>query len=707
MRIYFPVVFSLFIVSTIFMMSSIEGVFAEEIVAIGTGFEDSTILELKNSRGNVADIDTVRIWLSGENEFKSFKTEQGWMGKNTPQGVIIFTSQNDVKPGESVKFGIKTTNENPTINWKAVDPNGVVISSASTQITNSENVQDSSDLNQPKIITIKDESIFRFIPERPSSNSEFRVVGENFVPNQNLDFYIGSKLVNSILVDDDGKILFTSKTPEIVDDERTEFVLRDSGGNEKTISIRVPTLENREISEDIKLSLGNTPQQVKRGEVITLTGMATPNSTLTITSKHPEGDIIGINTIQVGFDGKWSYDNLFSPDLELGTISIEINDGKSTALRNIEVISSKLINIKSMKSMYEAGEVIEFQGTAIPDKEMSVILEDPIGAEIFSRSVSVSESGNVEFNIEIPRGSIEGTYVLLAFQDNEEGITTFGIGQEPESILVLRPLKLNFPSGDDAQISIQGEPNSQISIIVIDSADREKLSDTLNLGPDGREIYRIETESLATGAYTINAKRGESSGSAIFTIGLTTGSGAISVQTTRDEYSQGEQILILGNTGSVNVLLDVTISNPNGEVIKKINTFSDRFGVFKIDNFRVPTDAIAGTWKIDVKSGGNFKESTFTVSGEDLGLVVFVDKSSYSPTELVNIEGSGARLSASVIIKIFDSEGEKIQELSITAKNNGDYLTMWQVPTDLKAGEYEIIADDSQSNASVKITIVE
>ena len=80
---------------------------------------------------------------------------------------------------------------------------------------------------------------------------------------------------------------------------------------------------------------------------------------------------------------------------------------------------------------------------------------------------------------------------------------------------------------------------------------------------------------MATGAYTLNAKRGESSGSALFTIGLTKGSGAISVQTTRDEYKPGEQILILGNTGSINVLLDITIQDSNGDVVKKIETFSD------------------------------------------------------------------------------------------------------------------------------------
>ena len=117
---YSVVLFSLLLISSIILMSSFESSFADDIVATSIGFEDSVILELKNSRGNTENIDTVRIWLSGDNEFKSFKTEQGWMGKNTPQGVIIFTSQNDVNPGEGVKFGIKTTEQNPIINWKGI-----------------------------------------------------------------------------------------------------------------------------------------------------------------------------------------------------------------------------------------------------------------------------------------------------------------------------------------------------------------------------------------------------------------------------------------------------------------------------------------------------------------------------------------------------------------------------------------------------------
>ena len=698
-------VFSLLLISSIIFVSGFDTSFADEVIATSTGFEDSTILELKNNRGNTASIDMVRIWLSGENDFKSFKTENGWMGKNTPQGVIVFTSQNEIGPGQSVKFGIKTVESNPVINWKALDSKGEVISSASTIVTKSEVSENKPELNEPKVVTIKENSNFRFIPEKPASNSYFRVVGENFVPNQLLDFYIANELKETVKVDSDGKILFTSKLPAISDDERTEFILRDSGGNEKTLSIRIPQLENREIADIIKLSLGNTPQEVKRGDVITLDGMATPNTTLTITTKISNGDIIAIDTIQVGFDGKWTYDNLFAPDLELGVVSIEIEDGKSKALRNVQVISAKLINIKSTENSIEVGNTMMFEGTAIPNEEMSVILEDAIGTEIFSRTVSVGESGIVEFSIDIPRGSVEGTYILSAFQGNESGISVFGVGQEPEPILIVRPMKLNFLASEEIIIEIQGSANAQIAIILIDSADREKFSDTLNLGPDGKELYRIVPGELGSGAYTLNAQRGESSGSAVFTIGLTTGSGAISIQTTRDEYKQGEQILILGNTGAINVLLDITISDADGKVIKKIETFSDRFGVFKIDNFRIPLDGELGIWKVNAKSGGNFKETEFSVSGEDTPLSIIINKSSYDTNELMDISGSGARMSATVTIKIINLEGIKIDELNITAKSNGEYLTIWRIPADLESGEYNMTVDDGASNVSVKFII--
>ena len=701
---YSVVLFSLLLISSIILVSNFESSFADDVVATSIGFEDSVILELKNSRGSTDNIDSVRIWLSGDNEFKSFKTEQGWMGKNTPQGVIIFTSQNDVNPGEGVKFGIKTTEQNPTINWKALNTNGEVITSATTKIIISETANDEIELNNPKNIGINNDSTFRFIPEHPSSNTDFRVVGENFVPGQSLDFYIQNDFTQKVKVNDDGKILFTSKIPKIINDERTEFVLQDLGGNEKIMSLRILQTENREISEIIKLSIGNTPQDVKRGETITLTGVATPNSTITITSKHPNGDIINTDTILVGADSKWEYQTLFSPELILGNISIEIDDGMNTILRNFNVISAKLINVLTEQTMYQPGETVYFSGTGKPNQEISISLEDSVGTEIFSRSVSVGETGNIQFEIPIGRDAVEGTYILYLFQGDGEGITTFGVGQEPEAILILDPIKLNFNVSENVDILIQGVSNGQVSLILIDSANREIFSDSINLGPDGIELYEISSDKLSSGAYTLNAQRGESMDEARFTVGFTTGSGAITVQTTRNDYLQGEQILILGKTNTKNVLLDVTISDPNGKVIKRFETFSDLSGVFKIDNFRIPMDGKTGIWKIDAKSGGNFKQTEFEVTSDNETMIIILEKDNFNISETMNIQGSGAS-GATITLTVINLDGEKIAELNFAAKNNGKFSTIWQIPLDVKSGEYEVHVDDGLKNASEKFTI--
>ncbi len=698
------VIFSIFLISSLIIISATDNVFAEEIVVKSTSFEDSTILELSNNRGNDVNVNTVRIWLSEDNEFKTFKTEQGWTGRNTPQGVIIFTAQNELNPGESVKFGIKTILENPVINWKAVDLEGNVISSASvkTQELNSDvNVS----INQPKSTGIKDESSFRFIPEKPSSGSSFRVIGENFVPDNNLDFYIGDDLTEKIHVDNNGRILFTSKLPEIKNDERIEFALVDSSGNEKILSIRIHEVENREFGNLIKLSLGNTQQEVKRGETIILQGMGTSGSTLTITSKQKSGDILAIETIQVPFNGKWEYEAVISPEIDLGTFSIQVTDGVNNILRNFEVISAKVINITSVQTKYEVGEKVYFEGTGIPDKDMSVILEDPVGTEIFSRSFSIDDSGRINFEIDIPRSAIEGTYVLMTFQDDEQGLTIFGVGQEPEPIILLRPTKLNFNAEERVDISIQGPVNSQISLIIIDSADREKISESINLGPDGKEIYSINVGELGSGVYSINAKRGESSGSATFTIGLSTGSGEITVQTIKEEYNQGDQILIIGKTEKPNVLLDVLIKDPNGKTIKNLRTFSGADGMWQVDNFRIPTDGELGKWEITAKSGSNFRLTEFLVEGKEVKIAVIIDKESYTASDYINISGSGARMGATVTVKIFDSNEQVIQILNINAKSNGEYTTMWVVPSSIETGEYTITVDDGATNSSIKFVI--
>ena len=680
-----------------------------EIIANSFGLENSTILELKNSRGNSVEIDSVRIWLSGENSFQSFKTEQGWMGKNTPQGVIIFSSQDLLKPGEVVKFGIKTSVEKPVINWKALDTNGNIIKTA--QIITDTEITDVKEIIQPKSVAIKDDSTFRLIPTKLSPGSDFRVIGNNFVPNQSLNFYINEKITNTFSTDSNGNFLITNQVPESTNAERTQFLISDSVGAETEISIRLTEQEKRTIGQSIQLVFDETPTTVKRGDSITLQGVATPENTLTITSSQNTLGIISIETITTGSDGKWSFENLFSPELELETITIKISDGKDLIERNIDVISSKLIRINSEEPRYEPGDVITFTGNAIANTDLLYYLEDPKGSEIISDLITVDSSGIITFEIQTELSQMKGTYVLHANQGKENGISVVGLGEEPVEVIVVDSTKLNYNTNEKIKIQIQGQPNATVAIIILDDSSKEKISDTVNLGADGFHTYEIESNELSVGTYVVEVRHGKARGDTVFSIGLTQGSGVITMQTTKDEYNAGESILLMGNTGA-NSLLTLTLYNSEGTVVKQVEVFTSKNGAFQSDKFRIPNDPEIGQWSIKAKSGGNTAEHSFTVTKILEGVAVLVDKESrtYSLSEIITISGAGANPSTSIDIKFLDSGGNEISDkLTIYATNTGAYITSIPVaviiPSDLVPGEFTILVEDPLTSSSTTITV--
>ena len=680
-----------------------------EIIANSFGLENSTILELKNSRGNNVEIDSVRIWLSGDNSFQSFKTEEGWMGKNTPQGVIIFSSQDLLKPGEVVKFGIKTSVEKPIINWKALDANGNIIKTAQT-ITDTE-ITDSKEIFQPKSVAIKDNSTFRLIPTKLSPGSDFRVIGNNFVPNQSLNFYINEKITKTFSTDSNGNFLITNQVPESTNVERTQFLISDSVGAETEISIRLTDQEKRTIGHTLQLVFDEIPTTVKRGQTITLQGVATPETTLTVTSSQNTLGIISIEAITAGFDGKWSFENLFSPELELETITIKVSDGKDLIERNIDVISSKLIRINSEEPRYEPGDIITFTGNAIANTDLLYYLEDPKGTEIISDLIRVDSSGIITFEIQTELSQMKGTYVLHSNQGKETGISVVGLGEEPVEVIVVDSTKLNYNTNEKIKIQIQGQPNATVAIIILDDASKEKISDTVNLGADGFHTYEIESTELSVGTYVVEVRHGKARGDTVFSIGLTQGSGVITMQTTKDGYNAGESLLLMGNTGA-NSLLTLTLYNPEGAIVKQIEVFTSKNGAFQSDKFRIPNDPEIGQWSIKAKSGGNTAEHSFMVTKILEGVAVLVDKESrtYSLSEIITISGAGANPSTGIDIKFLDSADNEISDkLTIYATNTGEYITSVPVaviiPSDLVPGEFTILVEDPLTSSSITITV--
>ena len=707
----FLVILCMCILSASILILSDQPVHAQQSITVSSiGLDSTSIIEFKNNMDNNFSIDSVKVWLGKDDSFKSFKTEKGWTGKFEAGGqMLVFSSENSIKPGFSAKFGIKTNSEYPTINWKALDVDSNTLQSAAT-ITKKSSGSIHQDVTQPTKTTTKtainDNSSFRFIPEKPSIGSDFRIIGQNFIPNQNLDFYIDDKLIKSIKITSDGNFISTAAIPNNISEKRTDFTLIDSGGTEKTNSIRLYDNQNREMSEDIKMSISHTSKTVKRGDTITIKGNATPDSTLTLTSKDAQGKILDITTVISGFDGKWNYEKLFPNDLKLGKTSMEITDGKTTIVRDFELISSQLINISPLQNRYEAGDTVRFTGTAIPNQQISVEVEDPLGVEIFSSTTNVDGTGEVFFDVDTSTNVVEGTYVLRAFQGAESAIAVVGIGEKPQQILLVNTAQLNYSSGSIVDLKIHGEPRSSVSIVVVDESAKTKISDTIQIDENGNYVYNIESSEIGTGAFTVELRHGNSRGTTIFTVGLATGSGPITFQPTRNEYLQGEQLVIIGKTGN-SALLNVEIIDPNGQIFRTFETFSDSVGTFKLDDFKIPVDASFGKWNVKISSDENSTEQQFTVTEASDGIMLITPNSeqAYNPGDVLQITGKDSRIGASVFINIINSGGITLEQLVLVAKSNGDFYTIWQIPNDFESGTYEITASDSDSTSSRSLII--
>ena len=378
----------LFLVSFSILLSNHEA-FAEDITVTSNTTNSKTIIEIKNDRKSDVELDSIRIWLSGNESFKSFKTQQGWIGEINQQGVLTITAYNDgLTSGQTVKFSITTTSETPLINWKAIDKNGNVIKTSSSTTTKSDETE--VDNLKGGDIAILDSSTFRTIPEKPRVDSSFRLVGQSFSASQDLDFYIKDNKGSSFTTDTNGNFVVTIKIASDIPADRTDFTLVDSIGNEKSISLRVSESSNRLlIGELIKLSMDNTNENVKRGDTVTILGMATPGKTLTLITKDYNDSIVTTEIIKTNTNGKWNTDLVFPPNLELGQVFFEISDGDSVVTRTFVVESAKVIDIKPLQQRYEPTETVGFSGEAMPNTDLEIIVEDPTGAEIYSTVILV------------------------------------------------------------------------------------------------------------------------------------------------------------------------------------------------------------------------------------------------------------------------------------------------------------------------------
>ena len=698
---------------TVAIIVPINAYATETINAKSFSFEETTIIEFTNS--GKEDANSFRIWLGSDVNFKSFKTESGWIGQKTPQGVIIFTSSESVKPGESIKIGVKTDKINPGINWKALDKNEKQIETGKTipkelpKPINNEKITGENSGNG-----ILSDSVFRIIPDKPNVGSTIRVTGDNFGSLQQFDFYINTDKIGTFETDGEGHFISTVIIPKDQNADRVDFSVKDKAGNEKKISLRIMEAETRKpTTENIKLTIKGIPDVLHRGDFIEVSGTAQPNGGITASIKDIDGKIINTRTAEVDTKGDWKIEPIIVPvDAPFGRYTAVISDGREEISTSWAVESGKVIIITPTSLEFNSGDIMKFNGTAPPNKALEIILKDPLGDEKFSDIIQVGESGIVEFAYPTKENvDKEGTWTLIAAQDEIKEFIYTGLGEPPSIPINVEFDKLNYKTTETATISLTGKPLDKLSMLIIDPSDKPKqFSDKSNtisitIQQDGKKTYSLDLNGYASGTYTAVVNKGSTKTSQIFTVGLQTGSGEIKISSTKSEYFPGDPILVLGKT-SPNELITLTLMDSNRNVWKTKETFSDKVGNIKGGELRIPSKAKPGIWTINAKSGSNFNEVKIEViTSIEEGLVVTVNQGIEIPGFGKSIDIKVVNAVQTVQIEITSSNGNVIETLSFPPNSKGEVKQPWFIPQGTASGTYTVKVKDAKNTAQTTFDI--
>ena len=688
-------------------------VYADEINVASTGIDETAIITVTNNSDN--EIKTFRVWLGEEFNFKSFKTEKGWTGEKNQQGVIIFTSSETLKPNEQVKFGLKTDKINPIINWKALDKEnktidtGVIKLSKLSDVTQNSNIE----LNQNyknNGISMFAESTFRVIPDKPNSGSTIRITGDQFAASQQFNFYIDTEKIGNFITDSKGHFVTTMQIPNIEEESRVDFKIIGHDQIEKKISLKLGEKTNRILgNENVRLEVRGIPDIVYQGDELELEGTGTPGKSIIIEIINPEKTTINSRITTIENTGTWK---LLEPisiplDAQFGEYSVSVSDGRNEILKKWTVKTNKVIIISPEKIQFDAGELIKFTGTAVPNIPIELILENNVGDEIASDIIEVADSGLVEFEYQTTENDdIEGTWTLIATQKNNKEFVYVGYDVFPTIPVNIKFDKINYKNTEKPIVSLAGIPSEKVSLIIITPSGSVVGSDiTIQLKADGRGQHSLDLSGYVSGIYTAVVKKGGSQNSENFSVGLLSGSGQISSKVTQTEYNQGERILLLGSTTNPNSLMTVTLTNPDGKEVKTLEIASNSEGMFSEERLKIPSDGKTGSWEIMITSGSNLQKIQFDVFSEIKEGMTVKTTETIMAGDLLKIDITASH-KTSIIIQISNAEGDKVQELMCNTTKEYKCETFWSTPKDTIPGTYNIKAYDAISSSETTFKVI-
>ena len=702
---------SVLLVFSIFILLSISEVNAEEVISVNAiSYENTIIIEFENVDKST-NIKTIRMWLGGDKSFKAFKAEPGWGGgKYSDSKLLIFTSTNMLKPGESVKFGITTNEKVNAINWKALDQNENEIDTRKTPTqeisqTISSFVEEESQAIKEVIET--GGALYgtkKFIPEKIRADSDIRLAGNGFGSEKNLKLYLDNTILKSVKTDEQGNFLTTISIPVTYKVGTSDFIIKDESENFQSTSIYIDEPKNRFLKTE-KFEVNNIPAEIGHDEILTISGYAHPHSAVILAFENKDRVLEKVRVVTTSANGEWIFEEVIGQTYDVGEKYVLLKNNQYKTTKNLTIKSGNLIEISVSALRYNPGETVSMTGNSEPNKSTKIWVKDQDKKIVRYDIITSDGSGNLNYEFVLDDIFSTGTYTITVKQEDGSDATLFGISQYPSTSIIVLMDKTNFALYSKAILNIIGPSSSKLAITVLDSNDNVEMTDSITTSSVGKIKYSIDLANLSSGVYRAAVSATNIQDSVKFSVGLEPGSGAISLITTKDNYSPGESILVLGNTGN-NARLTITLLDPSENISSQTEIFSDGSGNFSTEDIGIPSNGVLGNWKITAHSRLDSKSIDINVSvPTDKGITIQIEETEFSTGSTVIIKGIAVSDVSRLEIQIINQSDQVVASLETPITSDDTFFLPWTVPGGFDTGIYTITVTDNINTDSFEIFV--
>jgi len=700
---------SVLLIFSIFTLLSISEVNAEEVISVNAkSYQNTIIIEFENE--SASKIKTIKMWLGGDATFKSFKVEPDW-GYTPDSKLVVFTATNTLNPGESVKFGLITNEKVTGINWKALDQNDKEIDSSKISIqvipetTSSFTEEESKEIAEIKETGSDLYGTKKFIPEKIRVGSDVRLVGNGFASEKNLKLYLDDIILTSVNTDKQGNFLTTISIPDTQNVGTSEFIIKDESDNFQSTNINIEEQKNRFL-KTTEFKINSVPTEISYDEMLIFSGSAYPQSAIIISIEDSERNLEKTRVITANSNGEWIFEETINRTDIVGEKYVIFKNNKDKTTKNLTVKSDYKIDIFASAVRYNVGDTVSIIGISESNVSTTVWIKDQDKKIILYDIFTTNANGDLDYQFVVDDTFSSGTYTAIIKQEGGgSDAALFGIERYPTTSITALMTKTNFPLDSIAVMNILGPQSTKLSITVLDSNDNVKLTDSVTTTSSGKAKYAIDLDGLSSGIYRAAISAKNIQDVTKFSVGLATGSGPISLITTQENYSPGESILIIGNTGN-NARLTITLYDPSGNIVNETETFSDGTGNFSTDNIGIPSDGSLGNWKLTAHSRLDTRSIEINVSIPfDLGLTLQIEETEFVIGDTVLIKGVGQSDSNRLTVEITDEDNQVIVSLETPITSDGMFSLPWTIPANISTGMYTIKISDAVNSNSAEIFI--